>query len=356
MADIEDMDRNKLLWHLDRVTNWMHGRKIIPIHIDAELSKGCSTKCEYCFGSNKISIDETEETKHFPLEPLLSFVKESGELGVKSISFVGEADPLLNPHVYDAIVEGKKAGVDIALNTNGIELDNGEKGISALKNLSWIRFNINEASNEEYQKVHGSNLFEKIINNIKFCVETKKNLNLPLIISLHMNLTSANVSQVISLSKLGKELGVNYLNVNQYPSSVNNGPNNDTGNHNNFNNIIEEAEQVGTENYNVTIKLTKNSSIQYGQCLGVPLLLYSSGDGKLFPCGIYFERNGKDFMMGDFTKESFKKIVESEQFWKVVEKIRKSDVPNDRYANCTTHSMNDFLWKIKARPPHVNFV
>ena len=123
MTDKYIMDGHKLYWHLDRVNDWLHGRRIAPIHIDVGLSKGCNIKCQYCFGVLQGNFYKKGSEVYFPREPLLRYVKEAGELGVRSMAFVGEAEPLLNPHVYEAIVEGKKAGVDIALGTNGILLD-----------------------------------------------------------------------------------------------------------------------------------------------------------------------------------------------------------------------------------------
>ena len=141
MADLYNMGGHKLYWHPDRISDWMKGKKIAPLHIDAGLSKGCNIRCEYCYGAIQGNLYKEGSTKYFPREALLSYMKSAGEVGVRSIGLIGEAEPLLNPHVYDAIVEGTKAEVDIALATNGTLFDNGEKGITALKNLVWLRFN-----------------------------------------------------------------------------------------------------------------------------------------------------------------------------------------------------------------------
>ncbi len=94
----------------------------------------------------------------------------------------------------------------------------------------------------------------------------------------------------------------------------------------------------------------------YQQCLGVPFLLYSSGDGKLFPCGAFFtEKNWDKYLMGDLTKDSFKDIIKSDRYWEVVERVRKMGV-SKCYTACRTDQINSFLWKLKHPPEHVNFV
>jgi sulfatase maturation enzyme AslB (radical SAM superfamily) len=88
----------------------------------------------------------------------------------------------------------------------------------------------------------------------------------------------------------------------------------------------------------------------------VPFLLYSSGDGKLFPCGAFFtEKYWDKFLMGDLVKDSFKDIIKSDRYWEVVERVRKMGVKKC-YVGCRTDAINSFLWKLKHPPEHVNFI
>jgi len=361
MTDKYIMDGHKLYWHSDRVNDWLHGRRIVPIHIDVGLSKGCNIKCQYCFGAVQGNFYKKGSEVFFPRDPLLRYVKEAGELGVRSMAFVGEAEPLLNPHVYEAIIKGKKAGVDIALGTNGILLDVGKSGEEALEHLSWIRFNISAASEEAYRKVHASKEFSTAIEKIKFCVDKKKRKKLQVTIGLQMVLTPSNIGEVVPLSKLGKELGVDYLVIKQCADTVTN----DLGvfdrlkEYDSFLEILKEAEKMSSKGYNVIVKwgkITNKGKRNYDQCLGVPFLLYSSGDGKLYPCGVFFDFKEEDYRMGDLVKQSFKEILESDRYWEVVEKVKQIDVHKECYANCRTHSINEFLWQLRHPPEHVNFV
>lgn len=128
MADKYIMDGHKLHWHLDRVNDWLNGKRVTPLHIDVGLSKGCNIRCQYCFGVVQGNFYRKGSELYFPRAPLLSYMREAGEAGVRSIALIGEAEPLLNPAVYEAIVEGKKAGVDMSLGTNGILYDTGQEG------------------------------------------------------------------------------------------------------------------------------------------------------------------------------------------------------------------------------------
>jgi len=360
MADKYIMDGNKLCWHLDRVNDWLRGKRIVPIHIDVGLSKGCNIRCEYCFGVIQGNFYKKGSEVYFPGEPLLRYVREAGQMGVRSMGFIGEAEPLLNPYVYEAIVEGKKAGIDISMGTNGILLDTGKKGREALECLTWIRFNISAASDEGYRRIHGSKEFPTVIEKIKFCVETKRKRALNVTVGLQMVLTPSNVDQVVGLAKLGKELGVDYLVIKQCSDTVEShlGFFHKFDEYDNFYNILKEAEAQSSGDYNVIVKwkkITDKGRRNYDSCLGVPFLLYSSGDGKLYPCGMFFDIQEEEYRMGDLVKQSFREIWESDRYWDVVEKVKKIDV-HRCYSGCRTDSINEFLWQLTHPPEHVNFI
>lgn len=361
MKDKYIMDGHKLYWHLDRVNAWQKGERIAPLHIDAGLSKGCNIKCEYCYGATQGNLFKKQKEITFPREALLNYMKDAGLIGVRSIALIGEAEPTLNPYLYEAIQVGKKSGVDISLATNGVLFDDGKDGEMALEHLSWIRFNISAASDMSYRMIHGSKDFETTIKKIRFCVNTKKAKNLPVTVGLQMVLTPNNVNQVVPLAKLGAELGVDYLVVKQCSDTQDNdiGVYNQLDKYKSFRDQLQEAESYSNENYKVIIKwgmIMNEGKRDYDQCLGVPFLIYTSGDGKVFPCGMFFDNRSEEFLMGDLLKQSFKEIVESDRYWEVVKKVSELDVHKTCYANCRTHNINNFLWKISHQPQHVNFV
>ncbi|WP_041972499.1 radical SAM/SPASM domain-containing protein [Geobacter sp. OR-1] len=360
MSDRFLMDGHKLYWHLDRVTEWLRGDRISPIHIDAGLSKGCNIRCSYCFGVMQGNVYEEGLESCFPREPLLRYMRDAGALGVRSIAFVGEAEPLVNPHAYEAIVCGKKSGVDMALGTNGTLFDTGKQGEEALEHLSWLRFNLSAASPDAYLRVHGRDLFAQVLEKIRFCVAVKRRKGLDVTIGLQMVLMPSNVDQAVPLAVLGRDLGVDYLVIKQCSDSVDNtlGVFNRLGEYDQFADRLKEAESVSTGSYSVIVKwrkVTNQGARAYEQCLGTPFLLYSSGNGKLYPCGMFFNHREEEFCMGDLVEHSFREILESDRYSGVVDKIRNLDL-GGCYVNCRTDAINDFLWRINHPPEHVNFI
>jgi len=356
------MDGHKLYWHLDRVNDWMNGKRIAPLHIDVGLSKGCNIRCHYCFGVVQGNRYQEGKEIFFAREPLLNYVREAGEVGVRSMAIIGEAEPLLNPHAYEAIIAGKKSGVDMALGTNGILFDTGNSGQKALEHLTWLRFNISAASQQSYQRLHNSPDFAILLEKIRFCLETKRKNNLPVTIGFQMVLTPQDIDEVLPLTRLAKELGVDYLEIKHCGDTVKNdlGIFNKLGMYDQFREILLRAEQESTDTFRVIVKwgnITRKGKRAYNCCLGAPFLLYSSGDGKLYPCGMFFSYREPEFCLGDLTRQSFKSIVESDAYWNTMKKIQTDiRVHEECYASCKTNAINEFLYTLINPPQHINFI
>ena len=381
--DAYNMDGNKMLWHLDRFEDYNNGVRFAPVHIDSGLSKGCNIKCHYCYGVTQGNFYLESAKKYVPREALIdNYLRSAGAVGVRSIAFIGEAEPTLNPNLYEAIVVGKESGIDMSVGTNGVLFETSKRGQAALEHLSWIRFNISAASDESYRKIHASKEFDTVIEKVKFCVDYKRKKNLDLAIGLQMVLTPKDVAEVVPLAKLGRELEVDYLQVKHCSDTVEN----DLGiferldDYKKFEPLLKVAESYGNDDYNVIIKwdkITNEGHRDYDQCLGAPFLLYTEGTGKVYTCGMFFEGEYEnDYLLGDLNTHTFKDILESDHYWKIINKVKNEiDVHKDCYANCRTHSCNNFIWDAKDKeidsqmvqnnsggytksnpPPHVNFV
>lgn len=355
------MQSHKLHWHLDRVNDWNQGKRIPPLHIDMGISRGCNIKCHYCFGIKQGNLYGKGSDQYMAKDTLVNFFKDAGPAGVRSIAIIGEAEPLMNPHVYEAI---ETSTVDLSLATNGILLNTSRDGEMALEKLKWIRFNISAASHNSYLKIHASKDFQKVIDSISFCVKRKREQNLDVTIGLQMVLTPKDIDEVIPLAKLGKELGVDYLVVKQCSDDMLN----TLGVYKKLNknseqkyiDIFKEAESLSSDSYSVIVKwkqLQNNGVRGYDNCLGAPFLLYGRGDGKLFSCGDFFHGENEKYCLGDLSKNSFAEILQSDQYWdNIAAVIKNIDVHKDCYTNCRTNSINEYLWTLKHPPAHKNFI
>jgi len=168
-------DGHKMMHHLDRVQAWQNGQRFAPVHIDMGLTKFCNTACLYCYAV----VQNMTKGTMIGREALLNFVRDCGKLGVRSLGFIGDGEPTLNPTLYDATVLAGELGIDTAMATNGILLDM-DRAHDLLKNMSYIRFNLSAGTPEGFRRVHQSKEvnFHLLIDKIRELVKIKKSQQL----------------------------------------------------------------------------------------------------------------------------------------------------------------------------------
>lgn len=353
------MDQHKLYWHLDRVNQWLHGDRIAPLHIDLGISSGCNMGCKYCYGVLQ-GRKSAANTFNMPREALLRFLKDAKDNGVRSIAFIGEGENTLNPDLYDALDYAKEIALDVSLGTNGLAIRH-DRVTSLLNSLVWLRFNISAATPDSFKTVHRLDPanFYTVTNNIRVCVEAKKKEGSGTTIGLQMVVIDENINDIVPLSKLGKELGVDYLVIKACSDTYDKRLKAPTDKYLRIEEIFKEAEANSDEDYSVIVKWSKLQNLglkQYRTCYGTQFILAISATGDVFPCGHFFNFDRDIYLMGNIIDESFATIITSERYWEVQNKIQQLDVNCDCETNCRQHYINGFLDMLSNPPDHINFI
>lgn len=363
------LDGHKLTLHSERVEAWLNGERIAPITIDCALTRACNYKCVYCY-----SQLQTNEEKRMTLDVIMRFLDDAAEIGVKAISFVSDGESTCSPHLYDAILRGKSNGLDMALGTNGYLLKH-DRLEEVLPSLTYLRFNISAGESYRYSEIHGCSVkaYHKVVNTIRKSVQIKRDNKLEVTIGLQMVLLPGFRDQVIPLTKLGKELGVDYLVIKHCSDDENGSLGVNYERYNELVDTLKEAENHSTENYLVKAKWSKilsGGKRNYKRCYGPPFIVQFSGSGLVTPCGMLFNDKYKEkFHIGNIVDKSFKEIWKSERYWKVMNYIAsdKFNAQKDCGTLCLQHKVNEYLYAIKKRgekiscsyaepPMHINFV
>lgn len=361
------LDGCKLKWHGDRVKDWLEQKKIAPITIDCALTTQCSYRCVYCYGKMQL----INQTPHLSKEVIFNFLDDAAEIGVKAISFVSDGESTCNPNLYDAILHGKNIGLDMALGTNGYLLKD-ERLEEILPVLTYLRFNISAGEREAYSHIHGCSekCYDKVINTIKKAVEIKKEKNLTVTIGLQMVLMPEFKDQILPLTKLGKDLGVDYLVIKHCSDDENHTLGINYEQYFELEDLLHEAERYSTDNYQVSVKWSKilsGGNKSYKSCYGAQFIMQLSGSGLVAPCGMFFNDQYKEYHIGNINENRFKDIWNSKRFDEVMERLKSDQF--DARINCGTlclqHKANEYLNAVKEEdvvlmndsiPQHVNFI
>jgi len=172
-----------------------------------------------------------------------------------------------------------------------------------------------------------------------------------------MVLVEECVDQIVPYAKLGKELGVDYIQIKQCSEhgSIPHGiiPKN----YSSYEDLFKQAEAYGTKEYSVMIKRLKmNNKVRtYNSCFGCRFLPQIDGAGDVYPCGNWF--GSKEFHMGNINEQSFKDIIFSKRYEEVQKRVsEKVNVHKQCGTGCRQNEINEYLWNLKNPPEHINFI
>jgi len=362
------LDGHKLAWHKNRVEAWLNGEKIAPITIDCALTRACTYRCVYCYGQL-----QANDEKRMTQDVIFRFLDDAAEIGVKAISFVSDGESTCSPHLYDAILHGKKNGLDMALGTNGYLLKD-ERLEEILPALTYLRFNVSAGEAKRYAEIHGckESHFHKVLNRVKECVRIKKKKKLEVTLGLQMVLLPEFKDQILPLAELGKKLGVDYFVIKHCSDDENGTLKVDYSKYNEMVDILQEAEKYSDPHYLVKAKWSKilsGGKRNYNRCYGPPFIAQFSGSGLVAPCGMLFNSRYKDFHIGNIVDTSFKTLWKSERYWEVMTMIasKRFNPQIDCGTLCLQHKVNECLFAFLHEdaeleggegevPMHVNFI
>ena len=364
------LDASKVLWHKDRIEQWRRGERFAPVTIDCALTTRCSYRCVYCYGKMQC-INQSDNMDE---KTILNFLEDAAEIGVKAISFVSDGESTCNPHLKRAIMYGKSLGLDMALGTNGYLLKDEELE-DILPCLTYLRFNISAGEPERYAYIHGctTQCYDKVVKTMENAVEIRDRIGggVPVTIGMQMVLMPDFADQIIPLTKLGKEIGVDYLVIKHCSDDEEGTLGVDYEKYDAIIPILKEAESYSTDKYQVTAKWSKilsHGKKEYCKCFGAPFILQMSGTGLVAPCGMFFNEKYSKYHIGNIKEKRFKDIFNSDRYWEVMQMITDENFnPNkDCGTLCLQHKTNETLWNIYQRneipevsgkqPNHINFI
>lgn len=341
---------------MDRVyDHFERGKRVPPIHIDLGVTAACNSDCVYCYAKFQQHKGEVLNKDVF-----LGFMAEAPKVGIKSVALIGDGEPTLNPALYEAVVIGKRNGLDISVGTNGIALT-PEKIDVLLANCVWIRFNLSAGTRDGYKFVHGFDNWERVSNNIREAVRIKKEKGYTCTIGLQMVLVPQCVNEVIPEAKFAIDSGVDYLVIKQYS---------DPGctkmaqverqwyETEQTKALLKQAELMSTDKTDIIIKwglMSFHNNKPYKHCVDLPLLIEGSGTGKIYPCGYHF-RNPK-YEMGDLNHQSIGEIINSDRYWEIIGHMREEHiVGRDCRGACRHDRTCEFISNYLNKPKHINFI
>ncbi|MEK7142451.1 MAG: radical SAM protein [Patescibacteria group bacterium] len=365
MANDFGIDSHKLSLHPERVSQWLKGndnwddaQKIYPIYVEISPSGLCNHSCSFC------GLDFTPQSKAVFLKTdvLKDRLSEMASLGVKSVMFAGEGEPLLHKDMAEITAHTKNSGIDAAFTTNGTCLTK-RFCETAISSIEWIKVSINAGTPKTYAKIHNApeNHFELVLKNISEAVNIRNKKMSNCVIGAQAILLPDNKNEMETLAKLVRDAGCDYLVIkphSQHPQSVTSKYQDVSYEKDEIKNLEGVLSKLNGSNFKIIFRSQTMERISkgktYSKCFSTPFFWgYVSSAGDVYSCSIFL--GDERFLLGNIAKQSFQEIWEGEkrrENWKLMKDFNASGCRD----GCRMDACNRYLCSLKNPPEHFNFI
>ena len=337
------IDEHKLHFHPQRVAEWQVSRgtwdeaqAIYPIYVEISPVGACNHRCTFCavdyIGYQSVMLEA---------DVLAQCLFEMVGLGIKSVMFAGEGEPLLHKQINDICLAATIAGMDVAFTTNGVLLDRLD-----LTGMGWVKVSINAGTRSSYVAIHRAQEkdWDRVWSNVKDAVQRKG----PCTLGVQMVLLPENLDEIYRLEQLCADAGVDYLVLKPYSQHK-------------FSLTHQYQGFAPLEihpRWERTIfreQTAKTREISYEKCQATPYFwAYIMASGEVYSCSAYLM--DERFRLGNINTESFREIWQGErrhQNWELVSDAL--DIHECR-VNCRMDKANRYLTDLVNGVPHQNFI
>ena len=377
MTESYGIDGHKLIYHPGRVAEWhsakdewQKAKSIYPIYVEISPVGACNHRCTFCavdyIGYKANRIDTSVLAKRLP---------EMSELGVRSVMFAGEGEPMLHTDIAEHVLICKESGIDSAFTTNASVIRQ-DFIKSALPHVTWIKVSLNAGTAETYSAIHRTDErdFHKVVENLKVLVHEKKSGNTQCTVGAQTLLLPENADEIEDLVGLCRdEIGIDYLVIKPYSQHKFSETRIYEGiDYSNYEWLSENITKHNTEDFSVIFrtktlkKYLEPVDLRYKKCHATPYFwAYVMADGSVYGCSAYLLDDR--FQYGNLNQESFEDILAGDNRREKWSFIKHSLNISDCRKNCRMDEVNRHLETIRGGDiplvntsdediPHVNFI
>ena len=349
------IDSHKLIYHLSRTNQWLDGKNIYPICLEIGPSGACNQRCIFC------AFDYLDYKPQFIDKNILkNFLSEAAQCGVKSVLYSGEGEPLLHKEISELIVHTKEVGIDVAITTNGVFL-NDKIPRECLSSLTWLRVSLNAGTRDTYAKIHRCNPsdFNRVLENLDYVIKIKNQNNYSCTIGVQLVLLPENLQEVTILATALKDRGVDYLAIKPFsPHQMSHSIIKKDFDYSDYLYLDNQLQKYSSKDFKIIFRTYTMKKIKekkpYQRCLGLPFFANITSNGDIYTCHNFV--GNEKFCYGNIYKTTFSEIWQGPRRKEILHFVaNKLDTSQCRQA-CRLDEINRYLWQLKHPPAHANFI
>lgn len=352
------VDSHKLIFHPERVADWVKGKTVYPINAEVGLAGACNHRCIFC------AVDYMEyEPKVLTKGIAHNRFEEMQRKGLKSILFAGTGEPLLNKDAPEIINDTKSMDIDVALSTNGV-LFTENVAKECMRSISWIRFSTSAGTEDTYKRIHRGKDgdLQRVFDNIYQASQIKRENKLKTVLDVQIVMIPENADEVVMLAKKVKELGADQFLV----KSVGWNPLSESSLRGEFDrkefyarqaDIVSELEKLNDKTFRAVYRTNRMNRVEtqkcYTECYAMPFHTNIDAGGDVWPCCVLI--GVPDMCFGNIYESTFEEIWQGEKRKKVMQRLKDMKLA-ECTPECKLDNMNQYLYELKYPNAHVNFI
>ncbi|MCK6488386.1 MAG: radical SAM protein [Planctomycetes bacterium] len=355
-ADQFRIDSHKLHLHPGRVAGWLEGGNIQPIYMEIGPVGACNHRCTFC-GVDFMGY----QSRRLPLEAMQRLLPDLGRLGVRSIMYAGEGEPLLHPDIAAIAELTKASGTDVSFTTNATML-RPELAERLLPVCSWIKTSINAGTAATYARIHRTKEadFARVLANMTAAAELKRRHGWTCTLGMQAVLLPENWDEMDLLARQARDAGMDYLVVKPYSQHTQGLQKDYQGvRYDQAEGLAQRLQEFATDSFKPLVRLSTmrkwdEKQRPYQRCLSLPFWSYIDAGGDVWGCSIYMK--DPRFHYGNVLAEGWAAIWEGEKRRASLRFVHEElDIGGCR-VNCRMDEVNRYLWELRHPTAHANFI
>lgn len=289
-----------------------------PFTASIEPTTSCNLRCPECPSGLR---QFTRPTGKMTLELYRRVIDELGpELFYLILYFQGE--PFLNPLFFNMVDYARQKGIYTATSTNAHFLNDRFAEKTVRSGLDRIVISLDGTDQETYEKYRVGGKLDKVLEGVSNLVKWKRKLrsSTPFVV-LQFIVFSSNEHQLDEVRKLARETGVDKLELKTAQ----------VYDYEEGNELIPENQEYSRYKRSDNGKYRINNSLN-NHCFRMWRGCVITWDGLVVPC--CFDKDASH-RLGDFKKQSFKEIWNSETYRNFRKRVFSERAGIDICRNCT---------------------
>ncbi len=286
--------------------------------VSIEPTTSCNLRCPQCPSGLREFTRPTGMLKEEFFQSLILQLKKH----LFSLTFYFQGEPFLNPDFLKMVAFANAQGIYTITSTNAHYLNTESAKATVNSKLNELIISVDGSNQGSYSKYRVGGQFEKVVEGTKHILQQKRELksHFPHVVWQFI-VFKHNESEIGTLKRLGKELGVNEVRIKTAQIYD-----------------YEHGEEWIPENPKYSrYEKTKKGAFKIknkllNQCWRMWQGCVITWDGKVVPC--CFDKDAK-YQLGELKQQSFASVWHSEEYNHFRQSILKGRDQIDICTNCT---------------------